>query len=312
MGKRIDLTGVRVGRLVVESYAYTRDKKAYWNCVCDCGNKCVVGAKNLRKGIARSCGCLKKESMRKVASKHGLSSTRLYHIWTGMKGRCYNPNNPRYNSYGGRGILIHEEWLNNFESFYNWAISNGYAENLTLDRIDNNRGYSPDNCRWANQKQQCNNKSNNHLLTYNGKTQNITQWAEELGIGRRTLTDRLTYSWTLEEVFTKPLKKVNQELIEYNGEQHTLSEWAKIIDMPRSILYKRLKSGMSLEEAFTKPVGRGLVELNGKPGTVAKFAKEYGISEATVRGRLKKGMTLEEALTTPVDNRYTRKVNRNK
>ena len=139
---------------------------------------------------------------------HGLSNTRLYRIWYGMKQRCYNPKNTRYKNYGGRNITVCDEWENDFISFYNWAIYNGYNDNLTIDRIDVNGNYKPDNCRFIDQKTQQRNRSNNHLITYNGKTHCINEWAEILGFSKYVIQNRiLRDKWDIERAFTKPIRR---------------------------------------------------------------------------------------------------------
>ena len=162
-----DLTGQRFGRLVVICReGSTNLGCATWYCRCDCGRESIAEGAKLRKGNTKSCGCLHDEAARERRTKHGKSGTRLNAIWKAMHQRCHNPSNKDYNRYGGRGITVCDEWLHDFQAFYDWSMENGYDENApygqcTIDRIDNDKGYSPDNCRWVDAKTQCNNKSNN-------------------------------------------------------------------------------------------------------------------------------------------------------
>lgn len=134
---------------------------------------------------------------------HGMHDTSIYKRWSAMKRRCSSPNDKRYSRYGGRGIRVCKEWEESFESFLEWSILSGYQEGLTIDRIDNNKGYSPDNCRWVTAKEQNRNYSRNHLITYKGKTQCVADWSDETGINRATILFRLKAGKTLEEVFDK-------------------------------------------------------------------------------------------------------------
>ena len=208
MPKLIDLTGQRFGRLTVLARAKSANKKGIkWLCRCDCGATCIIRGEHLKSGATKSCGCLKRELLAKRLTRHGLKGTRLYRIWNGMKNRCYNPNVSGYRLYGGRGISICPEWLgeNGFLSFYEWAMSSGYRDDLSIDRIDVDGGYSPDNCRWATNIQQANNTSRNRFIVYQGKRKTAQEWARETGIPLQTILFRLNGGWTVEAaLFTPP------------------------------------------------------------------------------------------------------------
>lgn len=210
MKKAFDLAGQRFGRLVVEKRDYAYKKAAFWICRCDCGNHTTVQSCHLRSGATQSCGCHKKESGRDRRTVHGFSYSKLYRIWGSMKERCINPNSKPYKDYGGRGITICDEWLDSFEAFRDWAMANGYRDDLTIDRIDVNGNYEPSNCQWATQKEQQNNKRNNHLLSYNGKTQTISQWSDETGLEWMVIYDRLRNGWPIDRILTEPLNKPNK------------------------------------------------------------------------------------------------------
>lgn len=156
-----DLTGRRFGRLTVICRQPNKNGSAVWKCLCDCGNETEVFGGNLRKGYTQSCGCMRHEREKehgKSLRTHNESKSRLYHIWIGMKSRCYNSAVRCYENYGGRGITICDEWLHSFENFRDWALSHGYADDLTIDRIEVDGNYEPGNCRWASAKDQANNR----------------------------------------------------------------------------------------------------------------------------------------------------------
>lgn len=173
-------------------------KHVSWICKCDCGNLTEpISGNNLKKGHVKSCGCLYR--------KHGMTGTRLYSIWKGIKTRCYNKNHIHYENYGGRGITVCNDWKDDFRAFADWAIANGYSSELTIDRIDPNGNYEPSNCKWSAVKEQQNNKRNNILITYNGKCQTLSKWSEELGIDYHKLLMRIKRGWDIERAFTKKM-----------------------------------------------------------------------------------------------------------
>lgn len=198
--KLVDLTGQRFGRLTVIRRCGTAENlKPTWLCQCDCGNKKIVRGSDLKSGKQISCGCRRKEGTHLI---HGKTNERIHRIWANMKTRCTNANIKAYKDYGGRGITVCDEWLNSFESFYKWSIENGYSDNLTLDRIDADGNYCPENCRWATMKEQQRNRTNNRRITYNGETHTVADWSIITGIHRATINSRLKSGWTIEKTLT--------------------------------------------------------------------------------------------------------------
>ena len=188
-----DLTGQKFGRLTAIGVQDTNTRKTYWVCKCDCGNVKVARSDSLQSGAIQSCGCMKKEQDRinlEANHKHKMSHTRPYEIWLGMKKRCYNQNDARYDMYGGRGITVCDEWLHDFSAFYSWAISHGYSDELTIDRIDNDKGYSPENCRWADAKTQCRNRSTNIRIKIGNASKTLMEWCEIFELDYSTIHAR--------------------------------------------------------------------------------------------------------------------------
>lgn len=211
-----NLTGQRFGRLVViERAPKISGKKPRWICQCDCGNTKEVAAAALKSGGVRSCGCLyysvRPEAIAKITGekshfyKHGLSQSRINRIYRLMKRRCLNKADLAYPKYGGRGIKICDEWLNDFMSFYSWSMENGYSDDLTLDRIDVNGDYSPTNCRWVDMVVQQNNRTNNVKITFAGEEHTIPEWARITGLTRSAIDHRLKRGWSVEEALSLPM-----------------------------------------------------------------------------------------------------------
>lgn len=138
--------------------------------------------------------------------KHGQRKTRLYRIWANMKNRCNNPKSTFYDRYGGRGITICDEWLHDFQAFHDWAMSHGYSDELSIDRIDNDKGYFPENCRWANMKNQATNRSNSHIVIIDGVSKTLMEWSELYAVNYKTVRDRIKRGWTEERALKTPVK----------------------------------------------------------------------------------------------------------
>lgn len=193
MNRVNDLRGKRFGRLLVIGVDDRGTKKTYWYCQCDCGNVKSIRSDALIGGMTHSCGCMKHEQDKINLTKHHnhkMSGTRIYSIWQGMKSRCFNVHNPHYYNYGGRGITVCEEWKNDFNSFYEWAMANGYSDELTIDRIDNDGIYEPGNCRWATAKGQSNNRSSNIKITIGNSTRTLTEWCEIFNLNFNCIAER--------------------------------------------------------------------------------------------------------------------------
>lgn len=187
--RRVDYTGQRFGRLTVVGFSHVEKGRTWWECKCDCGKSIITNANQLQTGLTASCGCLRRETTGKLKYSHGQRQTRLYNIWCGMKQRCLNPNDKSYVAYGGRGIAICVQWME-FAPFYNWAIANGYREDLTIDRIDNNGNYEPSNCRWSTLREQESNRRDNVFVQIAGEIKTLSEWSRRFGISRDAIKRR--------------------------------------------------------------------------------------------------------------------------
>lgn len=175
-----DMTVQKFGRLTALRRLHNTKGKTKWLCVCDCGNFTETYQMDLHRGSARSCGCYRKEKTKEIHTTHGNRNSRLYKIWIGIKKRCYNDKCYNYQDYGGRGIVLYNGWLHDFQAFYDWSMSNGYNDNLTIDRINNNGNYEPSNCRWVDRKTQAQNRRSSKMYTINGDTHCLKEWCEIL------------------------------------------------------------------------------------------------------------------------------------
>ncbi len=203
----MNIEGKKYGRLTVISKDSTNNKK--WICECECGKVKSIWQSNLTTGRTLSCGCLASEITARRNYKHGGSKERLYEVWENMRKRCSNPKNNRYKNYGGKGVKVCDEWQE-YKVFREWAYATGYDEfaeygQCTIERIDVGGNYEPSNCTWKTIKEQCYNRTSNKILTYNGKSQTLTEWENEIGCGKYIIGNRLRKGWTVEEALSIPI-----------------------------------------------------------------------------------------------------------
>ena len=219
MSKELDLTGKRFGKLVaIQIDKNPNTKRRKWMCLCDCGNSVSVATNHLTSGQTISCGCRRYETKNQT---HGMKQTRLYGIWCGMKKRCNNPNDHNYKNYGARGIKVCAEWEKDFVAFNCWALLNGYSDDLTIDRKDNNGDYCPQNCRWVTHSEQQSNRSNNVYMTINGETKTIAKWCKELNFPEKKAYQRF-HRAEISGREIKPEEIFADDLVKRKVEQYTL------------------------------------------------------------------------------------------
>lgn len=246
--KAVDITGQKFNKLtakkLVEIKKVKNGTRHYWLYKCDCGNEIVLQKNNVSNNHTQSCGCYQRQQTSKANTTHNLYYTRIYKIYRSMLQRCFDSNVFAYKDYGGRGITVCDEWKNDFMNFYNWSMNNGYSNDLSIDRIDNNGNYCPDNCRWVNRKTQARNTRSNKYITYKGEKHCVSEWAEILKIDGKLLGERLRLRWSFDRAInTSPevYKNRANKLIEYNGQYKTKEEWIESLQIHPTTFYRRLK-----------------------------------------------------------------------
>lgn len=306
-----DMIGLKFGKLKVISRApdrYISGKQVtMWNCHCDCGNDTVVSGHSLRNHHTESCGC----GIREASLKHGDTGTKLYREWCGIKRRCYNQNHHSYKDYGARGITMCDEWKDDYLAFKTWAETQpNYEEflnskklKLSIDRINNNKGYSPDNCRFATAKEQANNRRSNKLITHNGETLTVSQWADRAGLSQQAFNVRYNAGWTMDQILNTEKYSYIQRP-EVDGISHTCKEWAEITGLPEDVIYERIyRHGWDPKKAITTPNRGGkLIEYNGISKSMADWDRIMGFAPSTTSRRLRSGWEIEKALSTPQES----------
>lgn len=262
MGKFRDLSGLKFGRLTVVGQHYYKTgtsgrKRVFWHCLCECGARKPINADGLISGNIRSFGCLSKEVRKSINVTHGANkggnSTATYRCWQAMKTRCTNPKAQSWQYYGGRGIGICARWLTSFDNFL--QDMGEKPEGMSIDRIDNDKSYSKENCRWATTLEQANNVRSNHKITFRGQTKTLSQWSVCLGLKATKLRDRLKAGWSVEDALTKGQYSRRDGCIEFNGQKLSMAEWAKQIGLPYNCLRRRFYVGWSIEDALTTAKG---------------------------------------------------------
>jgi len=235
---------------VVEKTTDKKNGSYLYKCICDCGNITYETSARIKNGSKKSCGCLKNVSIKNLidkTTKHGKCNHRLYKIFIGMKERCHNKNNKSYNKYGGRGISISKDWLVDFMNFYNWSMDNGYEENLTIDRINNNGNYEPSNCRWVDMKAQANNRSNNKHIEYEGCKYTYSEFEDKFKINQNYLSENIIKGYSIDDIIL-----MNKCFMK--------SEFIKLSKITVSEFNKREKNGYIIPSFITK-TGKRMYEL---------------------------------------------------
>lgn len=233
-----------------------------------------------------------------MLKKHGKHDTTEYHIWEGIKQRCTNPKNPKYQNYGGRGIRVCERW-HTFENFYA-DMGNRPSLKHSIDRLDVNGNYDPANCRWATITEQARNSTTNHIVEWEGKSMCLAEVAEVTGVPYKLLLSRLDGGKrsVQEAVNFVPICDTNKDRsFEWGGVIKPLSQWAKDFGINEETLRSRLNSGWSVEKALNTQTTRKTYFFSGELMGVSKISKITGVQYATLWARLKKGMSIEEAVT---------------
>lgn len=252
--KIFDMVGQQCGRWTPLKYVGSRLGRATFLCRCECGVQREVHGSKLRSGASRSCGCLGREVTSNRLKTHGLSKHPLFPTWLGMMSRCYNPQSPAYRDYGNRGIYVCNAWHD--VTTFIAENENKTAPGLSMDRINNDGPYHPENIRWTTRIEQARNRRSNVLLTFHGKTQTAFEWAAEMGINPKTLVARISDGWSAEDALTIPVSRNNKlgSMVEFRGRRDTIANFAREIGLDPMVVGARIRrNGWSVEKSLTTP-----------------------------------------------------------
>lgn len=238
-----ELIGKRFGRWTVIKCIDRVNYEFRWLCKCDCGGEKIVKTAKLLRGRSKSCGCLRKENTRQLHTKHGCSKTREFKIWLGIKARCNNPNVASFERYGGRGIKLCDRW----NEFSNFLSDMGICPpQHSIERVDNDKGYSPDNCVWADRTAQNNNTRRNKFITHDGETLTVSQWARKLGMPTLDFRHRVSTGWSVAEIIETPVRGPRKP-VTIGAHTHSITEWAQIFGISYGAMQHRLDRKWSEE-----------------------------------------------------------------
>lgn len=317
-----DITGQKFNRLTAVSFIERRNRHSYWLFKCDCGKDHITSMNSVTMNNSKSCGCLKIEKDKVNHKKHGMTNTKEFRTWSGMKSRCYNPklSNSNKKNYYDKGIKVCDRWIDSFENFYS-DMGKAPTPNHSIDRIDVNGDYTPDNCRWATQKEQCRNKGNNVLYTINGVKKTLIEWCEDLGVSYENASQRiLRLKWPIERALEiesdyKYQRKIAGKhkviFLEVDGVSKSLNHWCSELNLKPNKVYARVmalgwnhKQALELSPPPEKLfIGKytQFVEYKGEKVALNVLAKRHGHTTRNIKHRIEKmGWDIEKALSTPL------------
>lgn len=306
------LSGVRVCEIPVESHGrwstigavFTIDNNEFVVAECRCGSTRVVNYRSMTSGRSTSCGCYREEWASNRFTTHGDSGTPEYHAWRSMIDRCYNENCDGFHLYGGRGIRVCEEWLRSYESF-RAHIGDRPTLDHSVDRFPDMDGdYRPGNVRWADKKQQANNRRSNRIIDIDGVSKTLSEWVDDIGIVDYSVVwSRLSNGWSPKDALITKSGDIGPRMLTHNGETKCVTEWSKQTGIPATVIFRRLDLGWGDSDALTTKVGGRMdLEIDGETKPIDEWSAISGVRLGTIYRRLSSGMSPKDAVWTKSRN----------